>query len=84
MNLMEYYMNNKRNVTKERTTSTTISISYANYRHLKRLGDVGDSFNDVLTNILREIKILKPDSEGASLTQTSRNNVSTTGVYDIG
>jgi predicted CopG family antitoxin len=31
---------------------TTISISQENYLILKRLGDTGDSFNDVLTRIL--------------------------------
>jgi predicted CopG family antitoxin len=33
-----------------------ISVSDANYLALKRLGMAGDSFNDVLTQILNKIK----------------------------
>jgi predicted CopG family antitoxin len=38
-----------------------ISISESNYRTLKTMGQAGDSFNDVLTDIL--IKILGPKFE---------------------
>ena len=31
----------------------TIAISYENYLHLKKLGSTGDSFNDVISRILR-------------------------------
>jgi predicted CopG family antitoxin len=44
---------------------TTISISYENYRMLKRLGNTGDSFNDVLTKILQNLKL--PECETKSL-----------------
>ena len=31
-----------------------IAVNYENYQHLKNLGKAGDSFNDVLTKILKE------------------------------
>jgi predicted CopG family antitoxin len=34
---------------------TTISVSYENYLTLKKLGSTGDSFNDVLTEVLKKI-----------------------------
>jgi hypothetical protein len=34
---------------------TTISVSRENYLALKKLGSTGDSFNDVLTEILKRI-----------------------------
>jgi predicted CopG family antitoxin len=37
---------------------TTISVSQENYLALKKLGTTGDSFNDVLTEILK--KTLRP------------------------
>jgi predicted CopG family antitoxin len=37
---------------------TTISVSRENYLALKKLGSTGDSFNDVLTEILK--KTLRP------------------------
>ena len=33
---------------------TTISLTQENYQALKELGKTGDSFNDVLTRILKE------------------------------
>jgi predicted CopG family antitoxin len=39
----------------EKNKLTTISISYNNYLSLKRLGGAGDSFNDVITEILRRV-----------------------------
>jgi predicted CopG family antitoxin len=39
-----------------------ICISETNYKLLKELGHTGDSFNDVLTKILKsEVKILDSD-----------------------
>lgn len=35
---------------------TTIAISEENYLALKRLGSAGDSFNDVVTEVLKKIK----------------------------
>jgi hypothetical protein len=35
---------------------TTISVSQGNYLALKRLGNAGDSFNDVITEILKNVK----------------------------
>ena len=35
---------------------TTISISLANYKNLKKLGTAGDSFNDVITDLLKKIR----------------------------
>jgi predicted CopG family antitoxin len=36
---------------------TTISVSDENYLALKRLGSAGDSFNDVITEVLKKLKI---------------------------
>ena len=33
-----------------------IAVNYENYWHLKNLGKAGDSFNDVVTRILKEHK----------------------------
>jgi predicted CopG family antitoxin len=41
----------------------TIAIDDNNYQTLRRLGSVGDSFNDVVTNL---IKIAKKESRGAT------------------
>jgi predicted CopG family antitoxin len=38
------------------TSRRLIAVSEANYLTLKRLGMAGDSFNDVLTQILKKIK----------------------------
>jgi len=42
---------------------TTISVSKENYLVLKRLGCAGDSFNDVLTDVLKKIKSLQQQTE---------------------
>jgi predicted CopG family antitoxin len=42
-----------------------IAVSQENYLALKRLGSAGDSFNDVISEILKEQK----------LSQTTRNKV---------
>jgi len=42
---------------------TTISVSEENYLALKRLGSAGDSFNDVLTEVLKKIKSLQQQIE---------------------
>ena len=34
---------------------TTISVTRENYQILKKMGNTGDSFNDVLTRILKKI-----------------------------
>ena len=39
-----------------------IVIDEDNYRALKELGRTGDSFNDVLTNILRKVNVQQNDS----------------------
>ena len=36
---------------------TTISISKDNYLVLKKMGQTGDSFNDVLTRILQQLQV---------------------------
>ncbi|MBV9176505.1 MAG: hypothetical protein JO297_05660 [Nitrososphaeraceae archaeon] len=41
---------------------TTISVSRENYLALKRLGSAGDSFNDVLTEILKKTRQLQTRS----------------------
>lgn len=45
----------KSNVMEKKNKLTTISISYNNYLSLKKLGGAGDSFNDVITEILRRV-----------------------------
>jgi hypothetical protein len=42
---------------------TTISISHENYLILKGLGNTGDSFNDVLTRLLKDRSLLKGDQK---------------------
>jgi predicted CopG family antitoxin len=49
---------------------TTISVSRENYLTLKKLGSTGDSFNDVLTEILKKIRLLQIRS-GLSTTNES-------------
>ena len=39
------------------TKFKNIVITDANYKVLKQLGNAGDSFNDVVTNILKKVKI---------------------------
>lgn len=49
-------MNNINNIQKEierHNKLTTISISKENYLILKRMGQTSDSFNDVLTRLLK-------------------------------
>ena len=49
---------------------TTISVSYENYLNLKKLGSTGDSFNDVLTELLKKVSPLQTDlGVGRSLAQ---------------
>jgi hypothetical protein len=40
---------------------TTISVSHENYFLLKQLGNTGESFNDVLTRVLKSITPTKGD-----------------------
>jgi predicted CopG family antitoxin len=42
---------------------TTISVSEENYLALKKLGSAWDSFNDVLTEVLKKIKSLQQQIE---------------------
>ena len=35
---------------------TTISVSFENYQKLKKLGGAGDSFNDVITEVLKKLE----------------------------
>jgi predicted CopG family antitoxin len=40
--------------TKQKTNGlTTIAVSYENYQALKELGRTGDTFNDVVSQLLR-------------------------------
>jgi predicted CopG family antitoxin len=39
-----------------------IAVTPENYQVLKELGKTGDSFNDVLTDILKKIGALKKDA----------------------
>jgi predicted CopG family antitoxin len=47
----------------ERHKLTTISVSQENYLALKRLGSAGDSFNDVVTEVLKKMKLLQHQIE---------------------
>ena len=38
------------------TKLTTIAISEENYRILKSLGETGDSFNDVISELIKSVK----------------------------
>lgn len=55
--------------------STTISVSKENYLALKRLGGTGDSFNDVLTEVLKKVtKRGQIDSGFGPLNQSAINS----------
>jgi predicted CopG family antitoxin len=58
---------------------TTIAVSAKNYLALKRLGNAGDSFNDVVTEVLRKIK--EPSQTdtrvGASVNQSTSDSMKT-------
>jgi hypothetical protein len=57
-------MNNTNKIQKEIETSnklTTISISKENYFILKSIGNTGDSFNDVLSRVLKNNYLLESD-----------------------
>lgn len=41
-----------------------ILVTLENYRTLKKLGGTGDSFNDVITNMLRKMNSLQQSSTG--------------------
>lgn len=41
-----------------------IAISDRNYHILKKLGGMGDSFNDVLTDILQKVELLQSSQLG--------------------
>ena len=40
----------------ESNSRTTITLSKQNYERLKRLGTFGESFDDVLSRILKQVK----------------------------
>jgi predicted CopG family antitoxin len=49
-----------------------ITISEANYLTLKTLGNAGDSFNDVVTGVLKKMgSVLQFDSEVGAYDQTA-------------
>jgi len=57
---------NKRNsnvtlksIVSERNKLTTISVSHNNYLRLKKFGGAGDSFNDVITEMLRRLESIE-------------------------
>lgn len=43
-------------MTRSSNKLTTIAVSKENYLALKRLGNAGDSFNDVVTEVLKKVK----------------------------
>jgi predicted CopG family antitoxin len=49
---------------KEKTTLKMIAVSEENYLALKKLGTAGDSFNDVVTEVLKKVKSLEVVSKG--------------------
>ena len=57
---------------------TTISISYENYYTLKRLGGAGDSFNDVLTNVLKKLSLQQTESGLGLLNQSAAERTTQT------
>ena len=52
-----------------------IAISQENYVLLKKLGTTGDSFNDVVTEVLRKIKLSESDSKVGPAEQITTNEV---------
>jgi predicted CopG family antitoxin len=47
-----------------------IAVSEENYLFLKSLGKAGDSFNDVVTDMLKKIKLQRTDSGVAAPDQS--------------
>jgi restriction endonuclease Mrr len=67
---------------------TTISVSYENYLALKRLGMAGDSFNDVLDQVLEKVgkKTISLENDprvGRSGDQSIAQNKTTLGESDL-
>jgi hypothetical protein len=60
---LNYEFYNNHNMEKFHKKLTTISVSGENYFILKQLGNTGDSFNDVLTRMLKSITPLKGDQK---------------------
>ena len=68
---------------KTRNKLTTIAVSSKNHLALKRLGNTGDSFNDVVTEILRKIKEpLQTDTRVGLLNQSTSGSMKTTSESD--
>ena len=62
---------------------TTIAVSSKNYLALKRLGNAGDSFNDVVTEILRKInEPLQTDTRVGPLNQSTSGSMKTASKSD--
>jgi hypothetical protein len=53
---------------KKNRTRTTISISYKNYLILKKLGTIGDSFDKVISELLKDRKEGKTTKNGDEIT----------------
>ena len=51
----------QKNCVEQTNKLTTIAISHKNYSILKRLGQTGDSFNDVLGRLLKNNSLLESD-----------------------
>ena len=67
-------------MTKQRNKLTTIAVSEQNYLALKRLGSAGDSFNDVISEVLKKVRQpLQTDSRvGRSGDQNAMDDVKIT------
>jgi predicted CopG family antitoxin len=62
-----------------------ITISEANYLTLKTLGNAGDSFNDVVTGVLKKMgSVLQFDSEVGACDQTATSTIASDQSITIG
>jgi predicted CopG family antitoxin len=62
---------------------TTIAVSYSNYLALMKLGSTGESFNDVLTELLKKVRSpLQIDGVGRSHSQLTVDDSTQTTIED--
>ena len=51
---------------KQKTILKMIAVSEDNYLALKKLGSAGDSFNDVVTKVLKKLEVVNPNESRSS------------------
>jgi predicted CopG family antitoxin len=65
-------------------TLKMIAVSEENYLILKRLGSAGDSFNDVITEVLNKLKIQQQIGLGVEISANQSTAEDTKTTYEGG